>query len=121
MKYIKYLISLLLIFGLTVNECSLYSQINSSNYHQVSYLNTRKELSNNSTELYTFGRKILSGNYLIPLISYCNLRDFFSAKILNILKLRIEVYQKINSIIVQLVYLNKIITSSNQYSSLYIA
>ncbi|EHQ01565.1 hypothetical protein Gilli_0876 [Gillisia limnaea DSM 15749] len=121
MKYIKYLISFLLIFGLTVNECFIYSPINSTNYHQVSYVNTRKEFGHKSSELHTFGRKILSGKAFIAFISYCNLREVYSTQILTILKLRIELYQNINSMIVQHVFLNKIITSSNQYSSLYIA
>jgi len=121
MKYIKYLISFLLIFGLTVNECSIYSRINSANYHQVSYLNTRKEFSHKHSKLYTYGRKILSEKVFIALISYRNLRDVYSIQILTILKLRIELYKKINSMIFQYVFLNKIITSSNQYSSLYIA
>lgn len=119
MKYIKYLISFLLIFGLTVNECSIYSRINSANYHQVSYVNTRKEFSHKYSKLYTYGRKILLGKVFITLISYRNLRDVCSTQILTILKLRIELYQKINSMIVLHVFLNKIITSSNQYPSLY--
>jgi hypothetical protein len=121
MKYIKYLISFLLIFGLTVNECSIYTPINSTNYHQVSFVNTRKEFSSKYSELYTYGRKILSGKVFIALISYCNLRDVYSTEILTILKLQIELYQNINSMIVQYVFLNKINTSSNQNSSLYIA
>lgn len=117
----KYLISFLLIFGLTVNECSIYSRVNSANYHQVSYINTRNEFSHKYSELYVYGRKILSKKAFIALISYRNLRDVYSTKIQTILKLRFELYQMINSMIVQHVFLNKIITSSNQYSSLYIA
>ena len=121
MKFIKYLISFLLIFGLTVNECSIYSRINSKSYSQVSYINTRKEFSHKHSKLYTYGRKILSGKVFFALITYLNLRDVYSTQILTILKLRIELYQTINSMIVQYVFLNKITTSSNKYSSLYIA
>jgi len=122
MKYIKYLISFLLIFGLTVNECSIYSQKNSASYHQVSYVNARKEFSLNHSKLYVqtgqiFSEKILS----IVLITYHNLRDSYSTQTKIILKLQIELYQKINIIIAQRVFLNKIITSNNQYLSLYIA
>lgn len=121
-KYIKYLISLLLIFGLTINECSIYSQINSANYHQVSYVNTRKESSYKHSELYVYTGKRLSERILfIALILYRNLQDVYSSQIQIILKLRIELCQKINSINAQHVFLNKIITSSNHYSSLYIA
>ncbi len=121
MKYIKYLISFLLIIGLAVNECSIYSQINSANYHQVSYVNNKKESCHKDLELYTYGRKILSGKVFSALIVYFNLLDVYSNQILTILKLRIELYQKINSLLIQHVFLNKIITSGNQYSSLYIA
>ena len=121
MKYIKYLISFLLIFGLTVNECSLYSQINSSKYYQAPYINTRNQFSNKYSELYVYGEKILSGKVFISPIKYLNLRDVYSTQPKTILKLRTELYQMINLMIVQHVFLNKIITSSNQYSSLYIA
>lgn len=121
MKYTRYLISFLLIFGLTVNECSIYSQVNYSNYHQVSYVNTRNEFSHIHSELYVYGRQILSKKVFIAFISYRNLGAVYSTKIQTILKLRIELYQTINSMLVQHVFLNKIVTSSNQYSSLYIA
>jgi len=120
--YIKYLISFILIFGLTVNECSIYSQINFANYHQVSYINTRKESSHENSKLYVYTGKSLSERILfIALIIYRNLQDVYSSQIQIILKLRIELRQKINSMNAQHVFLNKIITSSNHYSSLYIA
>ena len=122
MKYIKYLISFLLIFGLTVNESSIYSQINSANYYQVSYFNTRKELSHKNSKFYIYTGKIISKKVLpIALITFRNLRDAYSTQIQVILKLRIELYHKINSMKAQHVFLSKIITSSNHYSSLYIA
>jgi len=121
-KYIKHLISFLLIFGLTVNDCFIFSQINSANYYQVSYVNTRKEFSHKHSEFYVYTRKSLSEKVLsIVLITFRNLRDVYSTQIQVILKLRIELYQKINSMNAQHVFLNKIITSSNHYQSLYIA
>ena len=121
-KYIKYLISFLLIFGLTVNDCSIYSQINSTNYHQVSFISTRKEFSYNQSKLYVYTGQTLSEKVLsnLPTI-FRNLKNAYSTQIKVILKLRIELYQKINSMNAQHVFLNKIITSSNHYSSLYIA
>ena len=122
MKYIKYLISFLLIFGLTVNECSIYSRINSANFHQVSYVNTRKKFSHKTSELYVYtGKTLLEKLFSIALFTYQNLKKAFNTQTQIILKLRIELYQKINTEIVQRAFLNKIITSSNQYSSLYIA
>ena len=120
-KYIKYLISFLLIFGLTVNECSLYSQTNSSNYHQVSNIDTRKEFSHKYSELYVYGRQLQSEKIFVVLITYLNLRDLYSAKITRIFNLQIERYQTISSVIARHVFLNKKFVSSNQYTILYIA
>lgn len=121
-KYLKYLLSLLLIFGLTVNECSTYSGISSSKYIQVSYIDSRKEFRHKRSELFVYTGKVLSESiFSILLITYHNLRKAYSNKTLIILKLRIGLYQKITSIIAHVVFLKKINTSNNQYSSLYIA
>ena len=117
MKHIKYLISFLLIFSLTVIECSISSQFNSANYHQVSHVNTRNELSHKHSELYVYGRKLLSEKTLIALNPYRNLRDIYSTQIQTILKLQTEIYQTINSMIVQHVFLNKINTSSSKFQA----
>ena len=121
MKYIKYLISFLLIFGLTVNECSIYSRINAVEYHQVSYVNIRKGLTNKHSKMYACVQKILSEKVFIILNKYRNLQEAYSAQSQTILKLRIELFQAINSMIVERAFLNKIFSSCNQYSSLYIA
>ena len=122
MKYLKYLISFLLIFGLTVNECSTYSRISSSNYIQVSFVNSREELRHKHSELFVYTRKTLSEKvFSIAIFTYQNLKKAYSTQTLIILKLRIELFQKINSIIAQGLFLNKINTSKSQYSSLYIA
>ncbi len=121
-KYLKYLISFLLIFGLTVNECSSYSGINSSYYIQYSFVNSSEEYRYKRSELSVYNGKTLSGKvFSIILFTYQNLKKAYSTQILAILKLRIELYQKINSIIAEGIFLNKIKTSNNQYSSLYIA
>lgn len=113
----KYLISFLLIFGLTVNEVSLYS----ANDHQVSYFNTRNQISHKHSESYVYGKETLSRKVFITPIKYCLLQNIYSTQIKTTIKLRTELYQTINLIIVQSVFLIKIITSSNQNSSLYIA
>ena len=52
---LKYIISLLLIFSLTVNECLLYSQSNSTSYYQTSELVKRNSLTSDS-KLYFFDK-----------------------------------------------------------------
>lgn len=114
MKHIKYLISFLLFFSLTVTECSISSQFNSVNYHQVSRVNTRNELNHKHSKLYVYGRKTHSGITRVVLNPYRNLQDVYSTQIHTILKLQTELYQTINSMIVQHVFLNKINTSSSK-------
>ena len=111
MKHIEYLIFFLLIFSLTGIECSISSQFNSTNYHQVLKVNTRKELSPKQSELYVYGRKLFSEKTLIVLNSNRNLRDAYSTQIQTTLKVQSELYQTINSMIVQHVFLNKTDTS----------
>lgn len=120
-KYLKYLISFLLIFGLTVNECSASSGISSLKYIQVSYITSKEENRDKHSELSVYTGKVLSESiFSIVLRTYQNLRKAYGNKTLTILKLRIELYQNINSIIAQRIFLKKINTSNNQYSSLYI-
>ena len=121
-KYIKYLIPIILIFGLTVEECTLYSQTISVNYYQFSNVIRRKELNYEDSKLYVYNQQILSDKKLfVILIPYLKLRDIYSNHVLLILKLRAQLYQKINSFTAQQVLLSKVITSRNPYSSLYIA
>gem|GEM_PF-1360810 len=120
--YLKYLISFLLIFGLTVNECSTYSEISSSNYIQVSFINNRKELRNKHSGLFVYTGKDLSEIvFSIAFSTYQNVKKAYNTQTLIVLKLREALYQEINSIIAQRLFLNKINTTNNQYSSLYIA
>ena len=119
--YIKYLISLLLIFSLTVKDGSILSQTNSSGYYQVLQINTRKGFRHKHSKLYLYGSQLLTKRIFVSLISYLKLRDIYSLLITRVLNLQIVRYQKISSIIARYVFLNKKFVSSNQYSSLYIA
>ena len=122
MKYIKHLISFLLVFGLTVNECSIYSQTNSANYQQVTNAITRKGVSRKTSELYVYTAQAPSETlFSFVLFIFQSLKKACSTQILHTLKLRSELYQKIAISIAQQLFLNKTITSNNHYSSLYIA
>ncbi len=121
-KFLKHLISFLLIFGLTVNDCSAYSGITSSNYIQVSNINSREEFRQKHSKLFVHTGKVLSEqDFSILLHINQNLRKSYSSKSLIILKLRSKLYKAITSIIAQRAFLQKTNTSNNQYSSLYIA
>ncbi|CAM1343559.1 conserved hypothetical protein [Tenacibaculum amylolyticum] len=120
-KYIKYLISFLIIFGLTVNDGDMFSQTNSSKYYQVLQISTRKEFRHKYSKLYVYGSQILTERIFVPLISYLKHRDIYGVKVISVLKLQIERYQKISSILARQTFLNKKFVSSNKYPSLYIA
>lgn len=120
-KYIKYLISFLLIFGLTVNDGYMFSQTNSSKYYQVLQISTRKEFRHKYSELYVYGSQLLTERIFVALISYLKLRDIYGVEVRRVLKLQIERYQKISSIVAQHIFLHKKIISGNPYSRLYIA
>jgi hypothetical protein len=119
-KHLKHLISFLLIFGLTVNEGALYASIHSDKQYQVSFINFRKESSLKHANLYVYGRKTLSKKASIARIAFRKLRDVNSSETSILLKLRIALYQKIDSKIAQSIFLHQRTSSSNTYSCLYI-
>ena len=121
MKYIKYLISFFLIFGLTVTECSIYSQSQSATYYQVSYVHTKTDFRHKYSKLFTYGQQLFLENRCLTLISYRHLEDIYTSKILTVLKLQVPIYKGINAKLLQHIFLIKRIHSSSQYSSLYIA
>ena len=119
-KHIKHLIFLFLIFGLTVNECYFNSQTNSRNYHQVSFVKTRKNFSYRQSKLYAYSRQFPSEKVLFIVQStYYILKNAYGKQAKILLKLQFELYQKISSVWAQCSFLSKIITSSNHNSSLY--
>lgn len=121
-KHLKYIISLFLVFGLTVTDCDLYSQSNSADYYQFSNVILRSESINKDSELYLFGQKCFIKNTSFPISFSClELQDVCSIQTRIILKARILLYKEVSSIISQSIFLNEMITSRNSYKSLYIA
>nr|WP_315250109.1 hypothetical protein [uncultured Flavobacterium sp.] len=121
-KYLKYLISLFLAFGLMVNDGTILSQSNSAEYYQVSYVKNRNEFSHASSKLYRFHQINSSEKIGLPILfAHLKLQDVYSIQTRVLLKLRVAVYQKISATKALHVFLSKIITSSNHYSDLYIA
>jgi hypothetical protein len=118
-KYLKYLFSLFLAFGLMVNDGILDSQSNAAAYDQVSYAQARKDFRNFKTSQYNQITSSEKTSLSIPL-AQLHLQDICSLKTRVLLKSRIALYQNISAIKAQQIFLSKIITSSNPYSSLYI-
>ncbi|MDW5290905.1 hypothetical protein [Formosa sp. PL04] len=121
MKYIKHLISFFLIFGLTVTECSIYSQPQISTYHHVSNVHNKTDFGQKYSKLFIYGQQLFPENSCVSLISYRHLGDVYSSKMLTVLKLQVPIYKSITATVIQHIFLNKTIHSSTPYPSLYIA
>nr|WP_315149677.1 hypothetical protein [uncultured Flavobacterium sp.] len=120
-KYLKYLISLFLAFGLMVNDGTILSKSNSAAYYQVSYVKTRNEFSQ-TAKSYRFHQINASERIALPLLfAHLKLQDVFSIQTRILLKLQIVLYQNISTMKAQHTFLSKTITSSNYYSNLYVA
>ena len=120
--HLKYLISLLLILGLTINDGFGHAQTNSSSYHQSYKTIPLKKLRNKKTTFFTAKKSIPINRDLIAfLYTPIAFETVFTEKILSILKLQKTLYQQINSNKLQQTFLGKIFTSSNSLPSTYIA
>jgi len=118
-KYFKYLISLFLVFGLTVNDCVSYSRSNTVDYYQFSNVIHKNGSIIKDSELYVLGRVNLpyKASYSIPFV-YLEFQDIYSHHIRVLLKIRVLLYQEVSSIIAQSIFINDVITSGNLYKRL---
>ncbi|MFV8359560.1 hypothetical protein [Flavobacterium sp. LS1P3] len=121
-KYLKYLLSLFLAFGLMVNDGALDSPSNSADYYQFSNVILRRELNHKDSKLYVF-HQINSAEKTAFLfqLAYLQFQDIFSLQIPVLLKLQTQLYQKVRSFASQYIFINEMITSRNSYKSLYTA
>lgn len=101
-------------------DCTLDSQSNTAAYDQVSYAQERKDFKN--SRVYVFNQITSSEKTSLPIpFAQLQLQDIYSLKTQVLLKSRIALYQNISAIKAQQAFLRQTITSSNSYSSLYIA
>ncbi len=120
--YIKHILSLLLIFGLTVTECSIFNYTNYSNPSPVSYVDDRVVASRKRSDVYVYKQVFLLGSILaIASLAYRKLRDVCSTQTQLLLKLRTALYQQIDAIIAQVTFLSERTSSNTHYTLLYIA
>jgi hypothetical protein len=121
-KYLKYLLSLFLVFTLIANEGTLDSQAKSADYYHSSFVILKRELDFKNSRLYVLGQFIsrVQASFSIPLPSL-ELSVVCGFQIRVLLKLRRLLYQYINSFIKQSVFVNELLTSNNLYKSLYSA
>jgi len=120
-KYVKYLLSLFLVFTLIANEGALDSQAKSADYYQSSFVILKRELDFKNSRLYVFGLiSRVQTSFSIPVL-LLEFSAVYSFQIRVLLKLRTLLYQHINSFIKQSVFVNELLTSNNLYKSLYSA
>jgi hypothetical protein len=121
-KYLKYLISLFLAFGLMVNDGTLDSPSNAADYFQFSNLIISRESNHKGSKLYFFNQTNTSEKraFLIP-FNFLQLAASYSLTILVFFKFRTLIYQTISSFTMQRLFINEMITSRNSYTNLYIA
>ena len=121
-KYLKYLISLFLAFGLMVNDGTLNSSSNSADYYQFSNAILRSELNYKGSKLYAFNQ--INSSEKTPFLfqlAFLQFKDVYGLQIKALLKLQTLLYQKVSSFTAQHIFLNEMITSRNSYKSLYTA
>lgn len=121
-KYLKYLLSLFLAFGLMVNDGALDTPSNSADYYQCSNVILRRELKCKDSKLYAFNtiNSAEKTSFLFQL-AFLQFQDSYSLQIPILLKLQTLLYQKVRSFAMQHIFINEMITSRNSYKSLYTA
>jgi hypothetical protein len=121
-KYLKYLLSLYLAFGLMVNDGALDSQSNSADYYQFSNVILRRKLNYKGSKLYVFHQlnSTEKTSFLFQL-TFLQFQDSYSLQIPVLIKLQTLLYQKVSLFAMQHIFINEMITSRNSYKSLYTA
>ena len=118
-KSLKYLIFPFLIFSLTINECTSYSRLNSTNYQTTEIIHRNSLISD--SRIYFFGKNY--SNISIPLFflpSFLTVQNCFNQQVRIILKLQSIVCFKINDFISEYIQQHNSVNSKLTYSSLYI-
>lgn len=119
-KNIKYLISLLLIFSLTVNEGIIYSPSSSINYYQTTEIFQSNEFVS-EVGTYIFGENYFHKNlFIFTLQSFIKHEIYFKQQVQIILKLQTIVCFNIDNFISSALTLYKNTNSKEAYASLYI-
>ena len=121
-KYLKYLLSLFLAFGLMVNDGALDTPSHSADYYQFSNVILRRELNDKRSKLYVF-HQINSAEKTAFLfqLAFLKFLDSYNLQIPVLLKLHTMLYQKVSLFAMQHIFINEMITSRNSYTSLYTA
>jgi hypothetical protein len=121
-KQIKYLISLLLVFGLLLTDGYAYSQPNSDAYYQVSNVFQRRESNKKQLTLAIFNQLKWSRKISFSILLVClDCAASYSLRIPVLLKKQTQHYQDLRSISAQCLFVNEMSASKDSDTRLYIA
>ncbi|TVZ57116.1 hypothetical protein OD91_2423 [Lutibacter sp. Hel_I_33_5] len=119
---LKHLFVFLIVLLISVADCPVYSQNNSSKYYQSSKSIHKKKFSSKNTKHIVFKQNTLSSKYFLnfffPII---DIKSEFQKQIQLAIKLQKQVYQKIALLNIKHTFLIHKVTASNFISNLYIA
>ena len=119
-EYLKYLIGLLLIFSISVNEPVVVINPNSNCYYQISNVDYRREFDISDSRLLDYNQQLCFAD--IPTIfytKYIRILDQNTSLFNAILKIQIQIHRQINLFINKNTFLNKRTTSKYSNFSLY--
>ncbi|WP_040473744.1 hypothetical protein [Flavobacterium frigoris] len=120
-KQLKYLIALFLAFGLMVNDGTLESQSNQVEYYQFSNPIVSSQWKTYRSKLYDFNQATAVKTVISIPFTYLQFAAIYSLQIKVLVKLRVKLYQKASSFIMQHLFISEMMTSTNSLNRLYIA
>ncbi|MBS7256290.1 hypothetical protein [Flavobacterium branchiicola] len=121
-NHLKYLISLFVALVVMAGDGILYSQSNSPEYYQSSFVISRKEIDLKSLRVYVFNRKKLVEKFsFLRFLKCLKIEKIVCFQTTILLQLFKNLQYDINEFISQWVFVNEIITSGNFKKSLDIA
>lgn len=120
-KQLKYLIALFLAFGLMVNDSTLESRSNQVEYYQFSNAIVSSQWKTYRSKLYDFNQATAVKTVISIPFTYLQFAEIYSLQIKVLVKLRVKLYQKASSFIMQHLFIGEMMTSTNSFNRLYIA
>ncbi|MFY7671821.1 hypothetical protein ACOSP6_12110 [Tenacibaculum sp. MEBiC06402] len=110
-KYIKYLLSLILVFGQAGGEYSIYSELSPTSCYQILF-NSRKSSSTKTSFSYSI-EVAKTNTQTLLLKDFSFVSNEFSKRYRVLIKLYLEYFESYKNIFSQLHFLNTKITTSN--------
>lgn len=104
-----------------VNDGALETRSNQVEYYQFSNAIFSIEWKISRSKLYVYNQATVVKTVISILFTYLQFAAIYNLQIKLLVKLRAQLYQKASSFIIQHLFINEMITSTNSLNSLYIA